>query len=298
MVMLKTLYMYNSNKSMKLFFQKIAIVLTGVICCLLAVWIYKICMINRLDWTLPSNIHTVFLGASQPNRGINPDLYPNSINLASPSERYMFTYLKLCKLLDKNSQVDTVFLQFAPTDVWKDADNKYFAVNEMKYFIPYYASFFSWEEVCVYKNCMKSALFSFLSRIYTGMPTDIHSYGGFEPLDKKFDRNKRYSPQMIQGNKEGNKVNINYLLKIKELCEENDCKLYLIYFPMFEPEDYYDQDYYQEIYNKFLKEIELLNFRDIEIPDSLRYDEHHLNIEGAIYFTDFLNKSIHQNDIR
>lgn len=254
-------------------------------------------MVNDLDWKLPSDIHTVFLGASQPNRGINPDFYVHSINLASPSERYMFTYLKLMKLLDVNSQIDTIFIQFAPTDVWEDADCKYYATNEMKYFIPRYVYFFSWEEFKIYNSCMKSALNSFISKIYTGIPSNIHSYGKYEPIYRKFDREKRYLPQMIQGNNDGNHVNINYLMKIVRLCKEAGCKLYFVYFPMFKAEDYYDQEYYFHIYDKYFKDVELLNYRDLEIPDSLRYDEHHLNSDGAIWFTKFLYQSIHKNEI-
>jgi hypothetical protein len=280
---------------MKLFIIKILTIFLLIGTIIGGIYAYKVYKIKHFSWKLPENVTTIFMGASQLNRDINEAFYPNSINLASPSERYMFTYLKLNNLLSSNS-IDTIFLQLAPTDLWKDADGKYYALNEMKHFIPQYFPYFSFEEVNVYKTSFFSVLESSISKVYKGIPRNFSDYGGYEPLYKEFQRNDRYDSKLILGKGDGNSVNFKYLRKIIDICKENNVKLYFIYCPMFEPNAYYDQDYFFSMYKNYFNDVELLNFRDLELEDSLRYDEHHLNSKGADYFTGFLYNYIHEDN--
>lgn len=294
--------MFNFNKcSIVYFLFKLGFVIGSVVFFLLLVYLFKVYKARTFDWRLSSDIHTLFLGASQPERAVDPSSWPNSINLSAPSECYMFTFLKLKKILECNEQIDTVFLQFAPLDVRENADEPYFSINAMKRFIPIYSPFFSLEEMKVYcsYSSIKSVLFAHVSKIYLGIPTGIRTYGHFTAInDKKFDRNHRYRNPLLNLNNggEGNKINLLYLNKIVDLCLKYKCKLYFVYYPVFAPEEYYDQSFFRKVYKEQFNTIELLDFNDFNIPDSLRADEHHLNAEGAIYFTNYFYKKMHPKE--
>ena len=100
-------------------------------------------------------------------------------------------------------------------------------------------------------------------------------------------------PDMIKG-EYGNNINIKYLHKIIDYCNSYSLKLFLVYFPVYHPEYYYDQDYYYEQIGKIKPSegIKFLDYSNYPIPDSCRYDAHHLNKDGAEMFTKIIMNRI------
>ena len=47
-------------------------------------------------------------------------------------------------------------------------------------------------------------------------------------------------------------------------------------------------DYFYNALHENFSDIEFADFSDLEIPDEYRYDPHHLNMDGAEYFTKVL----------
>lgn len=64
---------------------------------------------KHIDWSLSKEKHILFMGASHVCRGVDDSLTKEAINLGSPSERYLYTYIKLLHYVENNPQVDTVF---------------------------------------------------------------------------------------------------------------------------------------------------------------------------------------------
>jgi hypothetical protein len=54
---------------------------------------------------------------------------------------------------------------------------------------------------------------------------------------------------------------------------------------MYKPELYYDQEYFYQSLKMNFNDIEFWDYSHLNIPDEYRYDAHHLNGEGAKYFT-------------
>ena len=50
----------------------------------------------------------------------------------------------------------------------------------------------------------------------------------------------------------------------------------------------YTMDYFYNALHENFSDIEFADFSDLEIPDEYRYDPHHLNMDGAEYFTKVL----------
>ena len=107
---------------------------------------------RNITWSLPTEKHILFMGASHIERGIDDSLLKSAINLSNSSERYLFTYLKLKYFLRDNKQIDTVFLQCAPTDLWENADDKYHTDNEAAKYVSLFCTLFTKEEFFVYKD--------------------------------------------------------------------------------------------------------------------------------------------------
>ena len=257
-----------------------------------SVFAVRYVLINRVSWKLPNETNVLFMGASHILNGINDAKYPNSINLASSSERYLFTYLKLERLLKQNPQIDTLFLEMAPTDIWENTDTKYYTVNELSDFLPKYFLFFNKEEWNIYTEKIfpqiDNSFFinTFIPKIIKFIPPkNIHYWGAYAPREQVFDRFKDKYKSSIRNNNEGNAINHLYLRKIINLAKEYDVKLLFLYMPMYEPERFYNQEEYYEAYEKYFSDVELLDYNKFDMPDSLRADEHHLNTAGAEYFT-------------
>lgn len=277
------------------FIKRILLFTIPLIFCLLSLLVYwtnykqNTCDLN---WRLPEKTHMLFLGASLIEYGINDSLINGSINLASSSERYLFTYLKLNEILQVNPQVDTVFLQFAPTDTWKNTDTKYYMDNEFYKFFPLYFPYFSKSEWKIYlKINFKEVLLYFLNiRNITFKNNDIVDYGHFLKSHEIMDTTL---PDIIPEWKEnGSSINRLYLDKIIDLIESHDIKLYFVYPPVLEPELFYDQENYYDFHNQYYKNIELLDYSHLEIPKEYRKDKNHLNYYGANYFTKHLKSKI------
>ncbi len=246
---------------------------------------------QTISWQLPQEKNTLFMGASHIGRGINPEFYPSSINLASGGERYLFTFMKLLKLIEKNSQIDTLFLQFAPTDLQENTDSKYYDKSEMSHFLPLYFPFFSREEWNVYSNYRLDVLHLLIQKLPRKLPTALGDYGHYRASNNIFDRKKEPSP-IRKWLKVGHSVNYQYLGKIIDVCEKHNIKLILLYMPMFRKDHYYDTEKFYSIYDKNYKGLTFLDYSDWDCPDEYRNDEHHLNKLGGKIFTKLLRADL------
>lgn len=282
---------------MKLFIRRIftfSCVFTVII---LALFSVRIISHKTTLWKLPKKNKIIFMGASHVEAGINPDFIDDSQNIASSSERYMFTYLKLKELISVNPQIETVILQFAPTDVNIKADSKYFEKNEMLHFLPLYFPMFSSDEWQIYLNHSNEVAINsmdvILKKLPFNIPTSVNSYGKYSPLVGNFDSNKE-PYKLPEWSINSNTINIKYLNKIIKLCNSNNIKVLFIYMPMYNKNYFYDLDYYYETYYENFSKIKLLDYSDLELPDSLRKDEHHLNKKGSDFFSIKLNNDLKQ----
>ena len=275
---------------MKKFINKILIFLVVILSVASILVSARIISAKTYSWNLPEGKHILFLGASHVARGIDDSRTVSAYNWAKPSERYMFTYIKIKEILDSKSPVDTIFLECAPTDLWEHTDDKYHSANEGSIYAPMYWPYLGKEEISCYKGEYLQTINLIASKM---LEPDyyIHSefktlMGGYAPLTDEMDSSK--VKEEIQKGTSGHEINYRYLRKIIDLCKKEDVKLYLLYCPVYKPELCYDQDYYYDAYKKYFSDVELLDYSHLPMEDYERYDAHHLNKRGAEIFTDSL----------
>lgn len=255
---------------------------------------------DKIDWTLPKEKHILFLGASHPYHGINDSLLVSAKNISHPSERYMYTYLKLQKLLESNSQVDTIFLECSSTDLWQDTDYKYYDSNEQSYYIPTYWPMFGADEWGVVLRKPKTVISLFgttlLKRDFFNPQVYFESFGGkptVEERNKIIDlKNVHRSWALDKVDTEygnyGYEINYKYLRKIVDLCKLKGVKLYLVGYPLYNESLTYDHYFCTRMRKKYFNDVEFLDYVNWKVPNSCRMDAHHLNGKGAILFTNEL----------
>lgn len=245
---------------------------------------------NKISFQEASNVHYLFTGASHPWHAIDEKLMKTAINRSAGSERYLFTYLKLKKIIQENPQIDTIFIQCSSTDIWENSDDKYFSENEMSKFMPLYAPLFGKQEWCIFSNHLAKVAPLIIQksfRPYQMNPNYIKNQMGSQASkNENMDilETSTVKQDMMKGNA-GNKINYSYLRKIMNLCNEKGIKLYGIYYPLYKPEFFYNQKYYYEALKEHFPDLEVLDYSGWETPDSTRFDAHHLNWYGAQLFT-------------
>lgn len=250
---------------------------------------------RKMKWSLPQEIHVLFMGASHIERGVDDSLLLTAKNVSNSSERYLFTYLKLKYYLRDNHQIDTVFLQCAPTDLWENTDDKYHTDNEASHYVSLFCTLFEKDEFLVYKDSPSRLIGFYTKSLFR--PKYYKKSGYFEQIggyigvkkNQKIMNPDNVVPQMIEGSY-GHEINYYYLRKIISLCKENNVKLYFVYCPVYHPEYFYNQEYYYNAYNTYFSDVELLDYSHWEIPLDEYYDAHHLNHKGAQRFTNELKE--------
>lgn len=283
---------------MRQYIKKLILLVSIFVILLSLAFTVRYAIANKHEWEVPSGVHILFMGASHITRGIDDNLMETALNWSSPSERYMFTYIKLKHLLNDNPQIDTVFLQCSATDLWEDTDYKYHDANEQSKYVKCYWPFMTREQIRVYKDEPLQAFHLALDGLFA--TDDVtqskwwNKLGGYAPLLTTFDR-KDMHPDREKPRGCGHEVNYNYLRRINALCKEKNVKLILLQCPVLHLDYYYDMDYFYKALHENFSDIEFVDFSNLEIPDEYRYDPHHLNKDGAEYFT---NKLIQQYNIR
>ena len=272
---------------MKKFLKKLigfsAIIILVFACAI--IWRTYAC--RTLDFSFPENKTELFVGASQPYWAIDTTLIQSAINFSKAGEGYMYTYLKLKKLLEDNPHIKNVFIQCSPSDIVGNQDKTYFNDNEMGAFMPSFYSFYTAEEWLLYKNHKTQAIRSMYQKALRpgGLFVDKWDFGGQvskkEGVKSKFDSNKARPKTALSPNP----INIHYLHKILELCESHGTKLYAICFPAYKPEEYYDINEFNRIIKTEFPKLDFIDYTDFSVSDNERYDHYHLNWYGAQKFT-------------
>ena len=273
---------------MKKYLSKLALVSSLLVLVLVVLGLVRMRIIQSHSWKLPGQVHILFMGASHVNRAVNDSLFNTAMNWASPSERYMFTYIKLQHLLPQNPQIDTVFLELAPTDLWEDTDYKYHVINEQSKFVKLYWPFFSWQTLSIYKAEPMQTLSLIVSSLFDLKEMSQDEWwahmGGYMALNEVMDINE-VKPNLEPRNGWGHSVNYKYLQRIIEICKNSGVRLIFLETPTYHPEYYYNQAYFYRAYHKNFSDIEFVDYSQWPIDKKYRYDPHHLNSKGAILFT-------------
>jgi hypothetical protein len=249
------------------------------------------------EYHVDPSVKNIFIGDSHIQNAINDAQLPASINLASNSESFYFSYYKLLMLLRSNPSVENVYLGFSYhslSDYYDDfISGEYSAVTAPKYFFLLPPS----EQLkMVYWNSHKLPSFT-KSIVKEGFkklnkPNYHPFFGGYVnefPISSAVDSsmNKRLNFQYFTDGKLNgfSETNTEYLLKIVDLCKEKNINLYALNTPLYEyyhtrvPEAFKEnlRSAIEENQINYIDYSDLLKERSYFIPDG-----DHVSVSGAV----------------
>lgn len=271
-----------------------------VVVIVVALGVVRYIQTKQISWKLPAEKYILVMGASQPYRGFDDALTPEAVNLSLSSERYMYTYIKLTRLVENNPQIDTLILECATTDLQVNTDWKYFASNEQSYFVSNFWPFYTSEQWSIFRNQprqLSTMVLQGLCKGETFLPSKCTStimgkYMGAKDNLKSFDTTAVSPPAVGFDYPAGHDVNYRYLRRIINYCRDHDVKLFLVSFPVWHPERIYDLHYNDSIRLALFSDATFIDMSRWPCSLSERYDTYHLNHHGAQRFTPELMERI------
>lgn len=260
-------------------------------------------------FVLPKNITTLILGHSQPECALNDSLIANAKNMAQGGEAYFYTYQKIKKLAAANPQIKTIYLSFSNNQIEPRMDEWTYDDEHIGNYFPKYAGQMDAEDYTLllqhnYKAVLSGelkALKNNISFVMKGKTNFLenNNWGGYLHLKRnKLDSiikvnyietiKKEFSPTVST-------INVNYLEKIVEFCQQENIKLIFYRTPvhpiLFNE---YDEQKFQNLRIQKFAQIPFLDFHDFKLTNDEMGDFDHLNYKGArkfsVYFDEFIKK--------
>lgn len=268
--------------------------------------------------TLDRNISTLICGASHLMCALDDKIIPTSTNTCLSSESYYYTYYKLEKILQNDNNLKYILLGLSFSNFGGNRDNRIYKTEEI---INMYSRYFlileNREKLdLLMKNptgllksipsILKDAIITFLkANKYAN-----YTFWGFFRDSKNTDLsdknikaaiNRHYyntNSDLLQG---FSALQLEYLLKIIDLCSKKNIRLYLINTPV--SNEYFSkipEKFINHYYNivkklKFTKNVKILDYHNYQLPQNCFRDADHLNSNGAKIFSEKIVSEI--NDL-
>lgn len=256
-------------------------------------------------YSLPSNTKYLFIGSSFVSHSINDEKIEGVLNMALAGESYFYSYIKINKLIGANPDLQTLFLDYsnfrltdiADTHMWDRVKFSYkyskfhtIADNRERWFVFKHnpIGFLSVLSTIYRENII------FLKQGYKFYPSYRHwgNYDSFNfsKVDSLINVNyqNKWSTNEIFGI--GN-VNLEYLLKIKDLCSRNKIELILFRPPTHQSDPFRaNEELFQKYRKEYLSDITFLDFQNFPLKNDEFLDLDHLNAFGSAKFSLFLDE--------
>lgn len=250
-----------------------------------------------------SNFKTLFVGDSHIRNAINDSLVLNSANISNNSESYYYTYYKLNHFLLSNKQVENIFLGFSYHNLSNYCDEY---VNG-HYSNPVSCWYFDYLPISERLNCLnwnRKSTSSYLKGLLIqkhdyetmGFENQFYaSYANTNSMKKRIELHY-YDENRIRP---FSSLNINYFLRIIDLCKKYNVNLILLNTPLHKGYSEKIPKSYFEKYNSIIKnnDLNVFDFSSLELDSSCFIpDGDHVSFKGSILATKYLisNKRILQ----
>ena len=286
-------------------FIKDIIIFIGVIALILIV--FHLFLINNREeiMKIDDSINKIYLGNSTVEQAINDSLLENGFNFARSAESIDLIYAKIQLLKEANPNIDTIYVCFDDIILYKT--NIYYDLSSI-FFLDKFSTtdyLMNLREFSFGRNTesishlydiskIKPMILSYISKV------DIRdlNIGGYlwstrSKLYEDLHRRKKENVKALKF-EDFPRINKYYLNEIISYCKNNGITLFFFITPRYPTE--YPDTIYRNIHQAYFKEIPLLDYSRIQLPDSCFGDCVHLNYKGAKIFTEILNKGYQFND--
>ena len=267
-----------------------------------------ILIIKKASFKIDNNKNILVLGASSTECSINDTILTNYLNLSQSAEAYIFTYIKLKKILEVNKHIDTVLLAYTYDILKKGRDEWIIGDTKMRDNISRYISFIGTEELEILfpkysfwsslidlPYLSKRALISFFLKKdfkYSDLRLGRFQFLKRDKLKVDLERRKNNSDSILDEIGEYSEYQNKYLSKIIKLCKNYNVELILFNTPVYTDaipaavvEEFYK--YHKSHYS----DVTFIDCSNFDLDDSHYADVKHLNYKGAKIFSEFIKQN-------
>ena len=266
--------------------------------------------ISKGDYfSIPKNIKNIILGHSHSACAFNDSLIDGFYNLSQNTEGYPYSFFKLKKVLEHNDQVEQVFVELTNNQITTWGENRvsglYLDVNMPRSF-PVMDASFVWSSFVKSKNPKRilnaliqgnksnaEFLFSknenYIQQVWKTHITPTRTFQA-----PKVDVFKETAPPQTETAESEIRMvgtNLEYLVKIIQLCEAKNVTLYFVRSPMPPNTVIANEPEFQRfLRSKEFQNSPFLDFKEYPLPNAMFADKQHLNKQGQDLFSIFFNQ--------
>lgn len=257
--------------------------------------------IRTYNYALPPGTRILFVGDSHIAQGVDDSVIPGAYNSSVSADTYLSAYLRLKLLLRDNPQIESVFLGVSPYSISRGSDETLFRPSLVTMKVPYYLPHFGAEEWRLYltrapKDFLRAVFLSPSAYLRSSKLTNkkyFKKLGAFNPRERcSLEMAIAASDTLEKPLFWGCKSELDYLEKIRELCEQRGVRLVFLNTPIFHAERYLNLDHYYSTLRERFPNVELWDYMNLDVPDNCREDINHLNAFGAKRFAHLLAERI------
>lgn len=270
---------------------------------------------KRSNFKLPETPSYLIVGHSHPECAFNDSLIPNLKNISYSGESYFYTYFKTKEVIKHNPSIEVIFIELTNNQISTDMNDWIWGDEFMTNNYQKYSSFMTYADNFL---LLKNNPSSFMNALIVSTTTKANRLFG-----NKFDRSNeldgyRYlqrdkTDSLIKSNPylteraisekrsrlgdSISEINLIYLDKLVDFCQQQGKKVFLIRSPQHDKYDLYATELtYKHILNTRYKNVEYLDFSNFPLSNAEFGDLEHLNYKGAKrfseWFAELLNKGL------
>lgn len=260
---------------------------------------------KRGNFDAKESYSTYIMGHSHAEFAYNDTLITNTKNFANSAEPYFYTYSKLKKLASQNQELKYVLLEFSNNSVSKAMDDWIWEQRYLDHRFTFYAPFLNLDQIAILisnnpiislENFFKS-LANNLWKIIRDDIDYIKYFGQYSALTREMPEEPKVD-YILEDQSEISEKNLKYLDKIISLCKTHNIKLILIRTPQHEScSELANEKTFQNIYETEYSSIPFLDLQNFPLEIKDFADVEHLNKNGAMKISTWLNGKIQNGAI-
>ncbi len=258
---------------------------------------------RNADFIFDSAPKYFIFGASTSNFAYNDSLIDSFVNLSLRGEPYFYTYAKVKEVINQNSSLSALFIDFSNFSIDKENDRRIWDEPNMQYRFPTLASFIPLDahlllmrkNIITYIQLTGSSTLGRVKTILINNYRFTHRIGGYEHVNRYLTDSLiataaalNDSTSLLGSNNNSNLAyyNLKYLEKIIEKCTENSVRVILIRSPLHELQPMLNNELiFKDILTNRFGSVEFIDLVMFDLDNSEYADLGHLNSNGARRFS-------------
>jgi len=249
-------------------------------------------------WNLIKNKKILFIGDSHIEQGINENLNNSIVNLSQSGDNYLYTYVKLKKIIENNPQIKTIVIGIDIHNIDSSAIDWYTNYNYLNYKFSKLFPYMNNEEIQLMIKLNEINMIKNLSNIISYknvFQNKISDYGQFK---SNYDSLTEFGSELLRNDSESfvSNIQLKYLEKIILFSKSQNKTILLLTMPVFNSEVLKNESYDSLILKTSKKfNVNHINLKTLPLLKNQFADQYHLNHYGSEKTTKVILDSLNIN---